>query len=71
MPEEVLRARLYYVQAENDCGAVLKLADHRVSLSSALNLSSGRLEDELNPDDSIRQTTRSAKKSSSTTTSSA
>ena len=37
----------------------------------ASNLSSGRLEDELNPDDSISQTTRSTKKSSSTTMSSA
>ena len=35
------------------------------------SLSLGQLEDELNPDDSISQTTRSAKKSSSTTASSA
>ena len=42
-----------------------------MSVSCALNLSSGRLEDDLNPDDSISQTTRSTKKSSSTTASSA
>ena len=36
-------------------------------MSCALNLSSGRLVDELNPDDSISQKTRSTKKSSSTT----
>ena len=64
MPEEVPSAELYYVEA-------LKLADHRVSVSCALNLSSGRIEDDLNPDDSISQTTRSTKKSSSTNTSSA
>lgn len=71
MPEEVPSAQLYYVEAENNCSEVLKLADHRVSVSCALNLSNGRLEDELNPDDSISQTTRSTKKSSSTTASSA
>ena len=71
MPEEVPSAQLYYVEAENNCSDVLKLADHRVSVSCALNLSNGRLEDELNPDDSISQTTRSTKKSSSTTASSA
>ena len=71
MQEEVASARLYYVEAENNCSEVLKLADHRVSVSCALNLSSGRLEDELNPDDSISQTTRSTKKSSSTIASSA
>ena len=37
----------------------------------ALNLSSGRLEHDLNPDDSISQTTRNTKKASSTTASSA
>ena len=57
MPEEVHSAQLYYVEAENNCSEVLKLADHRVSVSCALNLSSGRLEDELNPDDRISQTT--------------
>ena len=71
MPGEVHGAQLYYVEAENNCSEVLKLADHRVSVSCALNVSSGRLEDELNPDDSISQTTRSTKKSSSTTASSA
>ena len=71
MPEEVPSAELYYVEAENNCSEVLKLAEHRVSVSCALNLSSGRLEDDLNPDDSISQTTRSTKKSSSTTASSA
>ena len=54
-----------------NCSEVLKLADHCASVSCALNLSIGRLEDELNPDDSISQTTRSKKKSSSTTASSA
>ena len=38
-----------------------------MSVSCALNLPSGQLEDELNPDDSISQTTCSTKKSSSTT----
>lgn len=71
MPEEVPSAQLYYVEAENNCSEVLKFVDHRVSVSCALNLSNGRLEDELNPDDSISQTTRSTKKSSSTTASSA
>ena len=70
MPEEVASAQLYYVEAENNCSEVLKLADHRVSVSCALNLSSGQLEDELNPDDSISQTSRRTKKSSSTTASS-
>ena len=69
--EEVPSAQLYYVEAENNCSEVLKLADHRVSVSYALNFSNGRLEDDLNPDDSISQTTRSTKKSSSTTASSA
>ena len=55
MPEEVPSAELYYVEA-------LKLADHRVSVSCALNLSSGWLEDDLNTDNSISRTTRSRKK---------
>ena len=42
-----------------------------MSVPCALNFSSGRLEDDLNSDDSISQTTRSTKKSSSTTASSA
>ena len=71
MPEEVPIAEMYYAEAENNCSEVLKLADHRVSVSCALNLSSGRLEDDLNPDDSISQTSRTSKKSSSTTASSA
>ena len=71
IPEEVPRAELYYTEGENNCSKVLKLADHRVSVSCALNLSSGRLEDDLNPDDSISQTTQSTKKSSLTTASSA
>ena len=71
MPEEVPIAEMYYAEAENNCSEVLKLADHRVSVSCALNLSSGRLEDDLNPDDSISQTSRTTKKSSSTTASSA
>ena len=71
MPEEVPTAELYYAKAENNCSEVLKLADLRVSVSCALNLSSGRLEDDLNPDDSISQTSRTTKKSSSTTASSA
>ena len=71
MPEEVPSAELYYVKAENNCSEVLKLANHRVSVSFALNLSSSWLEDELNPDDSISQTSRSTKKSSSTYASSA
>ena len=50
---------------------MLKLEDNRGSVSFAFNLSSDRLEDELNPDDSISQTTWSTKKSSSTTASSA
>ena len=70
MPEEVPTAKLYYAKAENNCSEVLKLADHPASVSCALNLSSGRLEDDVNPDDSISQTTRSTKKSSSTTASS-
>ena len=71
MPEEVPSAELYHVEAENNCSEVLKLSDYRVSVPCALNLSSGRLEDELNPDDSKSQTTRSTKKSSSTNASSA
>ena len=71
MPEEVPSARMYYVEAENNCSEVLKLAEHRVSVSCALNLSSDRLEDEINPEDSVSQTTPSTKKSSSTTASSA
>ena len=42
-----------------------------MSVPCAFNLSSGQLEDDLNPDDSISQTTRSTMKSSSTTASSA
>ena len=71
MPEEVPSAELYYAEAENNCSEVLKLADHRVSVTRGLNLSSGWLEDDLNPDDSISQTTQSTKKSSSTTVSAA
>ena len=61
MPEEVPSGELYYTKAENNCSEVLKLADHCVSVSCALNLCSGRLEDDLNPDDSIHQTTRSTR----------
>ena len=38
MPEEVASARLYYVEAENNCSEVLKLADHRVSVSCVKSL---------------------------------
>ena len=34
MPEEVPSSELYYTDAENNCSEVLKLADHRVSVSS-------------------------------------
>ena len=42
-----------------------------MSVSCTLNLFSGRLEDDLNPDDIISQTTRNTKKASLTTASSA
>ena len=71
MPEEVPRAQMYYVEAENSCSEVLKLAEHRVSVSCALNLSSDKFEEEVNPEDSVSQTSGSTKKSSSTTASSA
>ena len=71
MPGDVPQARLYFVEAENNCIEVLKLAEHRVSVSCALNLSSSRLEDELDPNDSVSQTSRISKKSCSTTASSA
>ena len=71
MPEEVPRAQMYYVEAENSCSEVLKLAEHRGSVSCALNLSSDKFEDEVNPEDSVSQTSGSTKKSSSTTASSA
>ena len=67
MSEEVPSAELYYAEPENNCSEVLKLVYHRVSVSCALNLSSGRLEDDVNPDDSISKTTRSTKQSSSKT----
>ena len=38
MPDEVPRAQMYYVMAENDSSEVLRLAEHRVSVSCALNL---------------------------------
>ena len=44
---------MHYVEAENNCNEVLRLAEHRVSVSCALNLSSDRLEDEVNPKDSV------------------
>ena len=62
---------MYYVMAENDSSEVLRLAEHRVSVSCALNLSSSQLEGEVIPEDSVSQTSRSTKKSSSTATSSA
>ena len=71
MPDEVPRAQMYYVMAENDSSEVLRLAEHRVSVSCALNLSSSRLEGEVKPEYRVSQTTRSTKKSSSTTASSA
>ncbi|KAL9979133.1 hypothetical protein ACROYT_G016747 [Oculina patagonica] len=68
MPEEeVPRAQMYYVEAENSCSEVLKLAEHRVSVSCALNLSSDKFEDEINPEHSVSQTSGSTKRSSSTT----
>ena len=62
---------MYYVMAENDSSEVLRLAEHRVSVLCALNLSSSQLEGEVKPEDSVSQTSRSTKKSSSTTASSA
>ena len=53
MPEEFPRAQMYYVEAENNRKEVLRLAEHRVSVSCALNLSRDRLEDEVNPEDSV------------------
>ena len=66
MPDEVPRAQMYYVMAENDSSEVLRLAEHRVSVSCALNLSSSQLESEVKPEDSVSQSSRSTKKSSST-----
>ena len=54
---------MYYVEAENNSNEVLRLAEHRMSVSCALNLSSDRLEDEVNPEDSVTQTSGSTKKS--------
>ena len=71
LPDEVPRARMYYVMAENDSSEVLRLAEHRVSVSCALNLSSRQLEGEVKPEDSVSQSSRSTKKSSSTAASSA
>ena len=71
MLDEVPRAQMYYVMAENDSSEVLRLAEHRVSVSCALNLSSSHLEGEVKPEDSVSQTSRSKKKSSSTNASSA
>ena len=71
MPDEVPRAQMYYVMAENDSSEVLRLAEHHVSVSLSLNLSSSQLEGEVKPEESVSQTSRSTKKSSSTTASSA
>ena len=70
MPDEVPRAQMYYVMAENNSSEVLRLAEHCVSVSCALNLSSSQLEGDVKPEDSVSQTSRSTKKSSSTTASS-
>ena len=69
--EEVPWARMYYIEAENNCSEVLKLAEHRVCAACVLNLSSDCLEDNVDPKDSVRQASQSTKKSSSTTASSA
>ena len=71
MPDEVPRAQMYYVMAENDSSEVLRLVEHRVSVSCALNLSSSQLEGEVKPEDSVSQTSRSTQRRSSTTASSA
>ena len=57
---------MYHVMAENDSSEVLRLSEHRVSVSCALNLSSSQLESEVKPEDSVSQSSRSTKKSSST-----
>ena len=44
---------MYYVMAENDSSEVLRLAEHRVSLSCALNLSNSQLEGEVKPEESV------------------
>ena len=69
--EEVPRAQTHYVEAEYNCSEVLKLAEHRVSVACALDLSSDCLEDNVDLEDSISQASQSTKKSSSTTASSA
>ena len=71
MPDEVPRAQMYHVMAENDSSEVLTLVEHRVSVLCALNLSRSQLEGEVKPEDSVSQTSRSTKKSSSTAASSA
>ena len=71
MPDEMPRAQMCYVMAEDNSNEVLRLVEHRVSVSCALNLSSSQLEGEVKPEDSVSQTSRSTKKSSSTTASSA
>ena len=59
MPDEVPRAQMYYVIAENDSSEVLRLAEHHVSVSLSLNLSSSQLEGEVKPEDSVSRTSRS------------
>ena len=71
MSDEVPQAQMYYVMAENDSSEVIRLAEHRVSVLFALNLSISQLEGEMKSEDSVSQTSRSTKKSSSTTASSA
>ena len=59
--EEVPRARMYYVEAENNSRELLKLAEHRVSVACELNLSSDdRLEDNKDPEDSVSQASASS-----------
>ena len=55
MPDEVPRAQMYYVMAENDSSEVLRLAEHRVSVSCVLNLSSSQLEGEVKLEDAVSQ----------------
>ena len=55
-------ALMYYVEAENNCSEVLKLAEHHMSVECTLNMSSDCLEDNVDPEHSVSQACQSTKK---------
>ena len=60
-------ARMYYVEAENNCSEVFKLAEHRMSVACTLNMSSDCLEDNVDLEHSVSQASQSTKKLFKTT----